>query len=91
MPQLSDASFFTAITDEHGLPWVRFVFVGYRVTNRRRGPSNWGGVSDPWNQRDATAHLRTAGCDGNRAQWARHRLLSVRYQPAIPSRLGGAA
>ena len=39
------AQLLSSLTDAQGLPRVRFVFAGYRVTNRSQGAwSNWGRV-----------------------------------------------
>jgi len=84
---------FTAATDEQGLPRVRFVFAGYRVTNRSRGAwSNWGRVLslDPLEPDDATrliaAPLAVMGIDlGSHAHEVAYR---CGYQPAILLRFG---
>lgn len=84
---------FTAAADEQGLPRVRFVFAGYRVTNRSQGAwSNWGRVLslDPLEPDDATrliaAPLAVMGIDlGNHAHEVAYR---CGYQPAILLRFG---
>jgi len=84
---------FTAAADEHGLPRVRFVFAGYRVTNRSQGAwSNWGRVLslDPLEPDDATrliaAPLAVMGIDlGSHAHEVAYR---CGYQPAILLRFG---
>lgn len=84
---------FTAAKDEQGLPRVRFVFAGYRVTNRSQGAwSNWGRFLslDPLEPDDATrliaAPLAVMGIDlGSHAHEVAYR---CGYQPAILLRFG---
>lgn len=84
---------FSALTDEAGLPRVRFVFAGYRVTNRSQGAwSNWGRVLflDPLEPEDAarliSAPLAVMGIDvGAHAHEIAYR---CGYQPAILLRFG---
>jgi hypothetical protein len=84
---------FSAITDEQGLPRVRFVFAGYRVTNRSQGAwSNWGRVLslDPLEPEDAarliSAPLAVMGIDiSGHAHEIAYR---CGYQPAILLRFG---
>ncbi len=84
---------FSELTDEQGLPRVRFVFAGYRVTNKSQGAwSNWGRVLflDPLEPADA-AHLISAplavmGIDV--AAQADEIAYRCGYQPAILLRFG---
>lgn len=84
---------FTAMTDEQGIPRIRFVFAGYRVTNRSQGAwSNWGLVLslDPLDPEDAArlvaAPLAVMGIDlGAHAHEVAYR---CGYQPAILLRFG---
>jgi hypothetical protein len=84
---------FSALTDEQGLPRVRFMFAGYRVTNRSQGAwSNWGRVLslDPLEPEDAarlvSAPLAVMGVDvSSQAHEVAYR---CGYQPAILLRFG---
>jgi hypothetical protein len=84
---------FTAMTDEQGLPRIRFIFAGYRVTNRSQGAwSNWGLVLslEPLEPEDAArlvaAPLAVMGIDlGAHAHEVAYR---CGYQPAILLRFG---
>jgi hypothetical protein len=84
---------FNALTDEQGLPRVRFVFAGYRVTNRSQGAwANWGRVLslDPLDPEDAArliaAPLSVMGIDI--ASHAHEIAYRCGYQPAILLRFG---